>query len=200
MFAVGVSRAPHRVGGGVFPGGLACRGQLATEKVVEGDEIIVLAGIGNGAVELDVGGGCRSKVAAFVEHLLQGFVHARQVRCIAALGRHRGGLGLDPQTHFEHLHQVGAAALCGREAEHRAGGCLRNIRTQAAAGDQHPIRLELGYGFAHHRAADVQLFGQLLLGGQARFGRQASGIDLCTDGTDDAFDQRVRALKLKHGV
>jgi len=36
----------------------------------------------------------------------------------------------------------------------------------------------------------------LLLGGQARFGGQAAGIDLCADGADNPFDQGVGALEL----
>ncbi|MNE45040.1 hypothetical protein D3C80_1393050 [compost metagenome] len=42
------------------------------------------------------------------------------------------------------------------------------------------------------------MLGQLLFGGQARFGCQATGIDFGADGADNPFNQGVGALKLKH--
>ncbi|MNT79089.1 hypothetical protein D3C72_2183910 [compost metagenome] len=55
---------------GVFPGGASRLGQLPAQKVVESDEVVILAGVGDGAVELDIGQGGGGKVAALVVHLL----------------------------------------------------------------------------------------------------------------------------------
>ncbi len=132
-------------------------------------------------------------------HFLQRALHPLQVGGIAALGGDRRGLGFDPQTHLEHLRQVRQAAIALGETEHGAGGGLGNVRTQATPGDQYAVGLELGDGLANHRAADVQLLGQLLLGRQARFGGQAAGVDLGADRIDHAHNERVGSLEFKHG-
>ena len=49
MFPVGVCRAAYRRRRRVFPGGFARTGQLAAQKVVEGDKVVILAGFGDGA-------------------------------------------------------------------------------------------------------------------------------------------------------
>lgn len=136
---------------------------------------IRFAGVGDGAVKLHVGEGSGFKVCALVVHFLQGPLHALQVARVTALGGNGGCLGFDPQAHFEHLREVRAPAVLFWKAEHRTGRGLRNKRAQATPGGQYAIGLELGNRLAHHRTADIQLFGQLLLGRQARLGRQLSG-------------------------
>ena len=166
---------------------------------MEGDEVFVFAGVGDGPVKLHVGQRCCFKVGALVVHFLQGAFHALQIARVAALGSNGGRLGFDPQAHFEHLREVRASAIFFRKAEHRTGRGLRNKRAQATAGGQHAIGLELGNRLAHHRTADIQLFRQLLLGRQARLGRQLSGVNLGPYGADNTHDEGIWTLELKHG-
>ncbi len=120
--------------------------------------MIVLRRASDFLVELEVG---RHRVAAVLQRVGEGverLAHGQQIGIGAALRGQRGGFGLEADAQLQHGHHVlQGAVLFAADLEPGVVAEPEHERADAMARLDEPGGLQLGEGFAHHGAADLEL-------------------------------------------
>ena len=158
--------------------GLA-RDDVMAEIVEEILEIGVAGRLGDGAVEVEIGGDRRLAARDRGIDLAERGRDALELARRAPLGGEAGGEDLDAHAQLHDAQYVGQRFQpLGVDAEGAALDIGGDEGADALAGQHQPLRAQRRDGLADHRPADPETRHHRLLGGQPRAGRQLARSDL----------------------